>query len=76
MHFIFYFGIATIYMLVKFIQVLSGISKRTGRWGWTTAGLFFIGFIMFPVVGYKYLKWENKVEEKIWETEEEIKVEL
>ncbi len=68
--------IAAIYMLIKYIQVLSGISKNTWRWGWTTAGLFFVGFIMFPVVGYKYEWREKKIEDTAWELKEETKVEL
>ncbi len=68
--------IAVIYMLVKFVQVLSGISKNTGRWGWTTAWLFFLSFIMFPVVWYKYKKWDVKVEETVSEKVEDIKEEL
>ena len=61
--------IAYIYYLVRFIQILSATSKRTGRGGWTTAGLFFIPFIMYPVVASKFkgLKEENKEEEKVVE---------
>ena len=55
---------AYIYYLVKYIQILSATSKRTGRGGWTTAGLFFIPFIMYPVVATKFkgLKEEKKEE--------------
>ena len=68
--------VALIYMLVKFVQVLSWISKNTGRGWWTTAGLFFLSFIMFPVVGYKYKKWQTKVAEAVSEKIEEVKEEL
>ena len=54
--------IAYIFSIVRYVQILSPISKKTWRWGWTTAGLFFFPFIMFPVVAYKYKKWENSDE--------------
>jgi type III secretory pathway component EscU len=53
-----------IYILVMYVKTLSAISKRTWRGGWTTLGLFFLPFIMFPVVALKYKKEENKEEEK------------
>ncbi len=58
--------IAFIYYLVRFIQILSATSKRTWRGGWTTFGLFFVPFIMYPVIAYKFkgLKEENKKEEE------------
>jgi len=57
---------AYIYYLVRYINILSSTSKRTGRGGWTTFGLFFVPFIMYPVVAYKFkgLKEESKKEEK------------
>lgn len=48
--------------IIKYIQVLHGISLRTGRGVWTTIGFLFISFIMFPVVGYKLA---NNVKEKV-----------
>jgi len=58
--------VAYIYYIVRYIQILSATSKRTWRGGWTTFGLFFIPFIMYPVIAYKFksLKEENKEEEK------------
>lgn len=53
---------AYIFSIVRYFWILSPISKKTWRWGWTTAGLFFFPFIMFPVVAYKYKKWENSDE--------------
>jgi len=52
------------YLIIKYL-ISSGISKNTWRGGWSTFGLFFIPFIMLPVIWYK-LKW----------TEENKKVEL
>lgn len=61
--------IAIIYFIWAWIQICSGISKRTWRWGWTTAWLFLIPGIMLPVIGYKLSAWntikESKTEEKI-----------
>lgn len=57
--------------LILYIITLSGISKRTGRWGWTTAGLFFFPVIMFPVVGYK-LQATTPNNENIQPTQQEI----
>jgi len=34
------------------IKVLHWISKRCGKWAWTTLWLLFIPFIMFPVLAY------------------------
>jgi len=59
-----------IFFIIRYVQILSATSKRTWRGGWTTAGLFFIPFIMYPVVASKYKKedWgEEKKEEKIVE---------
>lgn len=39
--------------IILVINVLHNTSKRTGRGIWTTLGLLFFGFIMYPVVGYK-----------------------
>lgn len=54
---VFTFGIslviAYIYMLVMMIKLLNAISKRCGRWAWTTVWFIFIPFIMYPVVWYK-----------------------
>jgi len=58
--------VAYIYSLVRYINILSATSKRTWRGGWTTAGLFFIPFIMYPVVALKY-KEDTKKEEKVVE---------
>jgi len=66
------------YSLYRYIGVLHAISKRTGRWVWTTIWLFFIPFIMFPVVAhtFKGLKEENTKEENTKEeNKEEIKKE-
>ena len=61
-----------IYMILKYVQIFSATSKRTWRGGWTTAGLFFVPFIMYPVVALKYKKEEKS--EKI--KDENKKVEL
>ena len=74
---IFTFGIslilAYIYFLVVWIKLLHAISLRCGRWAWTTAGFFFIPFIMMPVVWVKLNKSakanikdiEEKIEDKV-----------
>jgi len=64
-----------VYFLFKYIRVLSSISKRTWRWGWTTLWLFFVSFIMFPIVATKF-KWlsENNEENKEEKEEKEEKV--
>jgi NADH:ubiquinone oxidoreductase subunit 6 (subunit J) len=61
--------IAFIYYLVRYINILSATSKRTWRGGWTTFGLFFVPFIMYPVIASKFkgLKEENKEEKKVVE---------
>lgn len=48
------FIVAYIYYLVRFINILSGISRKTWRGWWTTCGLFFVPFIMFPLVAHKF----------------------
>ena len=62
-----------ILFLVIYFTILNGISKRTWNWVWTTIGFFFLWFIFFPLVGYKFDpkdevkiegKGENKSEEK------------
>lgn len=50
-------GFWILYFIVMKIKLLHWVSKNTGRWCWTTAGLFFIPFIMFPVVASKYKGW-------------------
>ena len=61
--------VAYIYYIIRYINILSATSKRTWRGGWTTFWLFFIPFIMYPVIAYKFkgLKKENKKEEKVVE---------
>lgn len=46
-----------IYFIYKYIRIFSKTSKRTWRGGWTTAGLFFVPFIMYPVIASKYKEW-------------------
>jgi len=67
---------AYIFSIVRYIWILSPISKKTWRGWWSTAGLFFIPFIMFPVVAYKYKAWDNKTQEAVSEKIEEVKEEL
>ncbi len=50
-----------IIFLFVYITIIHSISKRCGKWAWTTVGLFFIPFIMFPVLAYNC---EPKKEEK------------
>lgn len=45
--------------LVLHIIVLHWISKRTWHWGWTTVWLFFLPFILFPVVWYNLEEGEQ-----------------
>jgi hypothetical protein len=40
-----------------YVKILSGISQRTHRGGWSTFGLFFVPWIMLPVIAHKF---ENK----------------
>lgn len=54
--------LATVYFLYCWIVVLHGISKRTGRWAWSTVGLFFVSFIMLPVIGTKLQANNSPVE--------------
>ncbi|MCP4523934.1 MAG: hypothetical protein GY828_06995 [Candidatus Gracilibacteria bacterium] len=49
---LFYFFIISL-LNTGYIIILHGISKRTNRGFWTTMGLFYIPFIMFPVVACK-----------------------
>lgn len=49
--------------VIIYIIFLHWISKRTWRWWWTTTGLFFVPFIMFPVVWYKLKPINNNGEE-------------
>ena len=44
--------VGIIIFLILFIKVLHSISKRCWKWVWTTIGLFFIPFIMFPILAY------------------------
>jgi len=57
----FTFGIsaiaATIYMMYCWVIVLHAISKRTGRWAWSTVGMLFVWFIILPVIGHKLKEW-------------------
>jgi Family of unknown function (DUF5684) len=39
--------------IILYIIVAHGISKRTGRSGWSTLGIVFVDFIMLPVIGSK-----------------------
>lgn len=51
--------VAYIYMIVMWILLLHAISKRCGRWAWTTVGFIFVPFIMLPVVWVKLEKTQN-----------------
>ncbi len=33
-------------------MIAHGISKRTGRTGWSTLGIVLVDFIMLPVIGH------------------------
>lgn len=49
--------------LIIYIIIAHGISKRTGRTGWSTLGIVFFDFIMLPVIGHKLKeKTEAKTE--------------
>lgn len=52
-----------ILFLVLYFTVLNWISRRTWNWVWTTIWFFFLWFIFFPLVGYKFdPKNEVKIE--------------
>lgn len=57
---VFTFGItaivAVIYMIYCWIIVSHGISQRTQRGAWSTVWIFFVPFIMLPVIGTKLNK--------------------
>lgn len=67
--------ISYIYYIFRYINILSAISKRTWRGGWTTCGLFFVPMIMYPVVASKFKglkeEWVEETE-KIEEKKEEL----
>lgn len=52
--------VAYIYFIYCMIVIMHSISKRTGRWVWTTIWFIFIPFIMLPIVGHK-LKDKNQI---------------
>lgn len=54
------------YLIIKYL-ISSGISKNTWRGGWSTLGLFFIPFIMLPIIWYKFKWLEKNKEEKVVE---------
>ena len=63
--------VAYVYALVMWIILLHAISKRCGRWAWTTVGLIFIPFIMLPVVWVKLNKTlKAKVQDTVEKTED------
>lgn len=76
---LFLYLIAYTLMSIWFIIVLHWISKRTNRWLWTTVWLFYIPYIMFPIVAYK-LKTDtesiNKSESILQDDKIEDKIEL
>lgn len=39
--------------IIIYIILAHGISKRTGRWVWSTLGILFIDWVMLPVIGHK-----------------------
>lgn len=47
--------------LYYWIKNLHCISKRTGRWTWTTLWFLFIPIIMFPLVGYTFKPVQQQV---------------
>jgi len=57
-----------------YIIVLHWISKRTKRWFWTTLWLFYIPFIMFPIVAYKLKDQSILLNLKDLEKEETIEL--
>jgi len=66
-----------IIFLVLYIHILHSISKRCGRWAWTTVWFLFIPFIMFPIVGSKCSPNKNTTNsENTNETQTEEKIEL
>ena len=59
-----------IIFLVLYFTVLNWISKRTWNWVWTTIGLFFLPFIFFPLVWYKFNPKNTQLVEKEVKKEE------
>ncbi len=53
--------VALIYYLYCWVKNLNSISKKTWRWTWTTLGLLFFPYIMFPIVWYKFERKEERV---------------
>lgn len=53
--------VAYIYFIVMLVKLLHAISVRTWRWVWTTIWLFFIPFIMLPIIWVK-MKDKSNIE--------------
>jgi len=63
--------------LFVYISILHAISKRCGRWAWTTVWFLFIPFIMFPIVGSKCSPNKNNTNsENTNEAQTDEKIEL
>lgn len=68
--------LALVYMVYCWVIVLHAISKRTGRGAWSTVWMFFVGWIMLPVIGTKLKVEDQKKPEKTQEEKDSISKEL
>jgi hypothetical protein len=59
-----------------YIIILHWISKRTNRWFWTTLWLFYIPFIMFPIIAYKLKDQSDLLKSNDLEKEKQETIEL
>lgn len=56
------FLVTFIHFDIMWMLLMHSISKRCGRWVWTTIGFLLIPFIMLPVVWLKLkYKWDNNI---------------